>query len=120
MGGTRPADRPASAGRWAREASTDHSHGDGEGAVDAVLFTVQDPRTTRHRRVPTSYGPARAPENCETRGAHLPAGHPPTSCTSALGEFGASLTKRHPALALSRSATAPGDERVHVYSTTSA
>src|SRR3954454_10943574 len=68
MGGTRPADRPASAGRWGREASTDHSHGDGEGAVDAVLFTVQDPRTTRHRRVPTSYGPARAPENCETRG----------------------------------------------------
>src|SRR4051794_41929086 len=68
MGGTRPADRPASAGRWGRQASTDHSHGDGEGAVDAVLFTVQDPRTTRHRRVPTSYGPARAPENCETRG----------------------------------------------------
>src|SRR3954454_8772897 len=67
MGGTRPADRPASAGRWGRQASTDHSHGDGEGAVDAVLFTVQDPRTTRHRRVPTSYGPARAPENCETR-----------------------------------------------------
>src|SRR5215213_6507624 len=66
-GGTRPADRPASAGRWGREASTDHSHEDGERAVDAVLFTVQDPRTTRHRRVPTAHGPAIAPENCETR-----------------------------------------------------
>src|SRR3954463_12905075 len=67
MGGTRPADRPASAGRWGRQASTDHSHEDGERAVDAVLFTVQDPRTTRHRRVPTAHGPATAPENCETR-----------------------------------------------------
>src|SRR4051794_951061 len=55
MGGTRPADRPASAGRWGRQASTDHSHEDGEGAVDAVLFTVQDPRTARHRRVPTAH-----------------------------------------------------------------
>src|SRR5215218_8101789 len=61
MGGTRPADRPASAGRWGREASTDHSHEDGEGAVDAVLFTLQDPRTTRHRRVPATPGPATAP-----------------------------------------------------------
>src|SRR3954451_1115051 len=68
MGGTRPADRPASAGRWGRQALTDHSHEDGERAVDAVLFTVQDPRTTRHRRVPTAHGPATAPENCETRG----------------------------------------------------
>src|SRR3954447_9162141 len=67
MGGTRPADRPASAGRWGRQASTDHSHGDGEGAVDAVLFTVQDPRTTRHRRVPATHRPAAAPGNCETR-----------------------------------------------------
>src|SRR3954464_1129643 len=55
MGGTRPADRPGSAGRWGRQASTDHSHEDGEGAVDAVLFTVQDPRTARHRRVPTAH-----------------------------------------------------------------
>src|SRR3954453_15574802 len=55
MGGTRPADRPASAGRWGRQASTDHSQEDGEGAVDAVLFTVQDPRTARHRRVPTAH-----------------------------------------------------------------
>src|SRR3954463_7002767 len=70
MGGTRPADRPASAGRWGRQASTDHSHEDGERAVDAVLFTVQDPRTTRHRRVPTAHGPATAPENCETRGVN--------------------------------------------------
>src|SRR5215212_7210386 len=45
----------------------DHSHEDGEGAVDAVLLTRQDPRTTRHRRVPTTHGPATAPENCETR-----------------------------------------------------
>src|SRR6478672_2388934 len=65
--GTRPADRPASTVRWGREASTDHSHEDGEGAVDAVLLTRQDPRTTRHRRVPATHGPATAPENCETR-----------------------------------------------------
>src|SRR6476661_7459693 len=52
MAGTRPADRPASTVRWGREASTDHSHEDGERAVDAVLFTPQDPRTARHRRVP--------------------------------------------------------------------
>src|SRR3954447_24046787 len=65
MGGTRPADRPASAGRWGRDASTDHSHEDGEGAVDAVLFTAQDPRTVRHRRVPTTYGPATAPETAK-------------------------------------------------------
>src|SRR5215218_4790880 len=61
-GGTRPADRPASAGRWGREASTDHSHEDGERAVDAVLLTPQDPRTTRRRRVPTAHGPATAPK----------------------------------------------------------
>src|SRR3954465_8211564 len=78
MGGTRPADRPASAGRWSREASTDHSHEDGERAVDAVLFTVQDPRTTRHRRVPTTHGPATAPENCETRACHH--GHRTRTC----------------------------------------
>src|SRR6186713_1054858 len=66
-GGTRPADRPASTVRWGREASTDHSHEDGEGAVDAVLFTLQDPQPTRHRRVPAPHGPATAPENCETR-----------------------------------------------------
>jgi len=28
----------------------------------------QDPRTTRHRRVPVTHGPATAPESCETRG----------------------------------------------------
>src|SRR6185436_7175903 len=43
-GETRPGDRPASTVRWGREASTDHSHEDGEGAVDAVLFTLQDPQ----------------------------------------------------------------------------
>src|SRR3954453_19850636 len=52
QGGTRQADRPASTVRWGREASTDHSHEDGERAVDAVLFTGQDPRTTGHRGVP--------------------------------------------------------------------
>jgi len=35
-----------------REASTDHSHEDGERAVDAVLVTLQDPQPARHRRVP--------------------------------------------------------------------
>ena len=50
-----------SAGRWGREASTDHSHEDGERAVDTVLVTLQDPRTTSHRRVPTAHGPATAP-----------------------------------------------------------
>ena len=70
--GTRPADRPASAGRWGREASTDHSHEDGERAVDAVLLTPQDPRTTRHRRVPATHAPATAPENCETRAVVTP------------------------------------------------
>src|ERR671913_1629848 len=70
-GGTRPADRPASAGRWGREASTDHSHEDGERAVDAVLFTVQDPRTTRHRRVPTTHRPATAPETAKHEGLEV-------------------------------------------------
>src|ERR1700749_1757826 len=59
--GTRPADRPARTVRWAREASTDHSHEDGERAADAVLLTPQDPRTTRHRRVPAPHRPATAP-----------------------------------------------------------
>ena len=53
--------------RWGREASTDHSHEDGAGAVDAVLLTPQDPRTTRRRRVPTTHGPATAPELRNTR-----------------------------------------------------
>src|SRR5690242_2005605 len=45
----------------------DHFHEDGEGAVDAVLLTREDPRTTGHRRVPAPHGPARRQENCETR-----------------------------------------------------
>ena len=53
--------------RGRREASTDHSHEDGERGVDAVLFTRQDPRATRHRRVPAPHGPSRRQENCETR-----------------------------------------------------
>src|SRR3954447_12683232 len=69
MGGTRPADRPASAGRWGRQASTDHSHEDGEGAVDAVLFTVQDPRTARHRRVPTAHDQRQRQKTAKHEGA---------------------------------------------------
>src|SRR3954453_7119579 len=61
QGGTRQADLPASTVRWGREASTDHSHEDGERAADAVLLTPQDPRTTRHRRVPAPHRPATAP-----------------------------------------------------------
>jgi hypothetical protein len=52
--------------RWGREASTtDRSHEDGGGAVDAVLVTRQDPRTTRHRRVPTTHEPATAAETAK-------------------------------------------------------
>src|SRR6188472_4061332 len=67
-GGTRQADRPTSTVRWGREASTDHSHEDGAGAVDAVLLTPQDPRTTRHRRVPATHEPATAPETAKHEG----------------------------------------------------
>src|SRR3954453_18445531 len=73
MGGTRPADRPASAGRWGRQASTDHSHEDGEGAVDAVLFTVQDPRTARHRRVPTAHDQRQRQKTAKHEGVAKPA-----------------------------------------------
>src|SRR4051794_20291074 len=66
QGGTRQADRPASMVRWGREASTDHSHEDGERAVDAVLVTLQDPQPTRHRRVPRP--PGRSSAQRSTRG----------------------------------------------------
>ncbi len=46
----------------------------GAGAVDAVLFTPQDPRTTRHRRVPTSHGPARRQETAKHEGSGKPTG----------------------------------------------
>src|SRR4051794_14757989 len=72
MGGTRPADRPASAGRWGRQALTDHSHEDGEGAVDAVLFTVQDPRTARHRRVPTAHDQRQRQKTAKHEGTGTP------------------------------------------------
>ena len=39
VSGTHTANEPV---RWGRDASTDHSHEDGAGAVDAVLFTLQD------------------------------------------------------------------------------
>src|SRR3954452_3417920 len=81
MGGTRPADRPASAGRWGRQASTDHSHEDGEGAVDAVLFTVQDPRTARHRRVPTAHDQRQRQKTAK----HERSGHAPFALVRHVG-----------------------------------
>src|SRR5215207_6387076 len=62
--------------RWGREASTDHAHEDGERAVDAVLFTVEDPRTTRHQRVPTAHRPATAPETAKHEGQNAAATSP--------------------------------------------
>jgi hypothetical protein len=72
MGETRPRDRPASTVRWGRDASTYHSHEDGAGADDAVLFTLQDPRATSHRacpRDPCTGDSARKPQNTRGRTA---------------------------------------------------
>src|SRR6188472_2881644 len=55
MAGTRPGGRPASAVRWRREASTDHSHEGGADTVDAFLFTPQDHGPRHPRRVATTY-----------------------------------------------------------------
>src|SRR6478609_5205113 len=68
MGGTRPGGRPASAVRWRREASTDHSHEGGANTVDAFPFTLQDHGPGHPRRVATTCGPGTTPQNCETRG----------------------------------------------------
>src|SRR6185312_13979185 len=67
MAGTRPGGRPASAVRWRREASTDHSHEGGADTVDAFPFTLQDHGPRRPRRVATTYGAWQHPANCETR-----------------------------------------------------
>src|SRR3954451_4561043 len=72
-GGTWQADRPTSTVRWGREASTDHSHEDGARAVDAVLFTPQDPRTARHWRVPARpTGQRQRQETAKHEGAGCP------------------------------------------------
>ena len=42
----------------------DHSREDGDGPVDAVRFPP-NPRTTRHRRVSATHGPATAPETAK-------------------------------------------------------
>src|SRR6185312_9225643 len=69
MAGTRPGGRPASAVRWRREASTDHSHEGGADTVDAFPFTLQDHGPRHPRRVATTRGPGNTRKNCETRGA---------------------------------------------------
>src|SRR5919107_2060940 len=66
--GRNTARRPASEHGTVAPGSIDRSLSrGGEGAADALLFTLQDPLTTRHRRVPRPTDRRPAPEDCETR-----------------------------------------------------
>src|SRR6478609_5745332 len=83
-GRTRPGGRPASAVRWRREASTDHSHEGGADTVDAFPFTLQDHGPRHPRRVAATYGACSTPKLRNTRGTscfavlvdHVPAAGP--------------------------------------------
>src|SRR4051795_13505958 len=71
MGGTRPADRPASAGRWGRQASTDHSH---EAVKERSMLSsspskIHEPRVTGVSPRPTTSDSAR-----KLRNTSLPVG----------------------------------------------
>src|SRR4026208_1320354 len=82
MAGTRPGGRPASAVRWRREASTDHSHEGGADTVDAFPFTLQDHGPRHPRRVATTCGPGSTAKLRNTR-VLVGAENPVTSCDSA-------------------------------------
>src|SRR4029079_15234850 len=68
MAGTRPGGRPASAVRWRREASTDHSHEGGADTVDAFPFTLQDHGPGHPRRVATTCGPGSTAKTAKHEG----------------------------------------------------
>src|SRR3954454_683033 len=86
MGGTRPADRPASAGRWGRQASTDHSH---EAVKERSMLSsspskIHEPRVTGVSPRPTTSDSARKMRNTRSLFTEPPYGTYPLAAPRSL------------------------------------